>query len=83
MLRTFVLAASGWLFAYTALAEDALNECWAESANRIALGECLKSAKADADVRLDEVYAAALAAQDELDAITGDQSQMTQAPSSG
>ncbi len=72
MLRIIMLGASGWLLVQTALAETALNECWAESANRIALGECLNSTKADADAQLDEVYTAALAVQGELDAITGD-----------
>ena len=72
MLRTFLLAMSTCLMAQMALAESALDACWAESANRVELGSCLAGARTDADARLDEAYAAALDAQGELDAIAGD-----------
>lgn len=59
-------------FASAAFAqENALDECWARSDNRIELGECLRSLKSSVDDDLMRHYEQASDAQAEIDAIVG------------
>jgi heat shock protein HslJ len=58
-------------FAAPATAEDALDECWARSDNRIELSQCLQDLKAETDAALVASYDAALVAQAALDEVVG------------
>lgn len=60
------------LFATAASANDrALDECWAGSDNRIALGDCLRALKSSVDGELQNSYDQALDAEAEIDEIVG------------
>ncbi len=62
-----VITLSTSAFADTA----ALDECWAESDNRIELGDCLRELKSDVDESLARSYDTALQAQADIDDIVG------------
>ncbi|WP_282609800.1 META domain-containing protein [Pelagibius sp. Alg239-R121] len=74
MRPPLTLAAAFWfaLSATPAAAEDnALDDCWAQSDNRIELGHCLRGLKNSVDDELLETYVQALNAQAAIDDFVG------------
>ncbi|MEM7169798.1 MAG: META domain-containing protein [Pseudomonadota bacterium] len=66
-----LLAVALLLAAETAGAQDSLDTCWAQSDDRVALGQCLEDLQVKTLEEMNRSYDAAAAVLQELDAITG------------